>query len=338
LFGVFFVSCSYCQSNFILRTINFAPYFTLRELAYDRWRNKVPRLEQINTIFNGYPANNGIEQGEGYELTGVSRVNLAVRCHAPATINLFALKGAGMLEADTKQVDVMTTNDYHSLVNINVNKNKTPASIASPYENETTGEQWSPPRPRYLGNIPEVPDSSLSGYAAIIDGVTEINGKTVKFETQSQAVHPWTFWYPQDGAPSVDVATLGGYQFQKDVPSITTTINSFQEWTMPRSGEGHPFHHHVNHMQIVKAGGCLDGVYEEYQFYDTVSTYSDECVVRFQYIDFGGRVIMHCHNLYHGDAGMMGWTNVIDGNNYKDVPPMAMRECEALQGDLMMLF
>ena len=87
-------------------------------------------------------------------------------------------------------------------------------------------------------------------------------------------------------------------------------------------GEQHPFHVHINHVQVVKiefddpeldaaaAGGRPS--YEQWtglavgDFRDSLPTpQGGRLVVRTHYADFAGDVIVHCHILYHEDMGMM---------------------------------
>ena len=76
--------------------------------------------------------------------------------------------------------------------------------------------------------------------------------------------------------------------------------------------ERHPFHMHINHMQIVSKEDCgTSGRYEYGEFYDTIAA-PDGCRVRFQFWDFVGRVILHCHKLRHEDRGMMVWLNITE--------------------------
>jgi hypothetical protein len=48
--------------------------------------------------------------------------------------------------------------------------------------------------------------------------------------------------------------------------------------------------------------------------YDVISASSTApCLVRFRTADFGGRVMLHCHEPVHSDGGTMGWVNVLGG-------------------------
>jgi hypothetical protein len=106
---------------------------------------------------------------------------------------------------------------------------------------------------------------------------------------------------------TISVSTLS---FTDD-PLYTYTYGSVVEWTITGSSS-HPFHLHVNHMQIVTSGGCSGG-YLEGEYYDTIST-SSQCKVRFRLSDFAGELVFHCHNLEHSDSlNMMAWAVISDG-------------------------
>jgi hypothetical protein len=69
---------------------------------------------------------------------------------------------------------------------------------------------------------------------------------------------------------------------------------------------------HVYHMQIAPPGGC-GGMYENGEYFDIISSQVGDCKVRFKLLDYGGRVVLHCHILRHEDGGTMGWVNVTGG-------------------------
>ena len=60
-------------------------------------------------------------------------------------------------------------------------------------------------------------------------------------------------------------------------------------------------------MQVVTPGGCGDG-FLEHEFYDTIS--APPCKVRFRTSDFGQRLVIHCHVMFHSDIGSMAWFDV----------------------------
>ena len=105
---------------------------------------------------------------------------------------------------------------------------------------------------------------------------------------------------------------ISGKGYSASTPLATAQYDTVQEWTLAVTNE-HPFHLHVYHMQVVSPGGC-GAIYEEGEWYDVVSAATTApCLVRFRTADFGGRVMLHCHELTHGDSGAMGWVNVLGG-------------------------
>ena len=69
----------------------------------------------------------------------------------------------------------------------------------------------------------------------------------------------------------------------------------------------HPYHAHINRMQVVEPGGC-GGRFEEGEYYDTIVQAEDKpgnCTIRTKFFDFAGRIVIHCHRFSHEDQGMM---------------------------------
>jgi hypothetical protein len=90
-------------------------------------------------------------------------------------------------------------------------------------------------------------------------------------------------------------------------------FESVQEW-IHTSVQTHPAHVHVYHQQVIS--GCGEG-HDVGEYYDTISdggngvTFQDNCTIRLQMLDVGGRVTLHCHILYH--ERRMGWIHVENG-------------------------
>mmetsp|Transcript_12113 Transcript_12113/g.19360 ORF Transcript_12113/g.19360 Transcript_12113/m.19360 type:complete len:196 (+) Transcript_12113:2-589(+) len=73
----------------------------------------------------------------------------------------------------------------------------------------------------------------------------------------------------------------------------------------------HPFHLHLYHMQIMTPGGC--GSHIQGEFYDTISGANGQpCTVRFQTVDVGQKMVMHCHEFEHEDDGSINFLNVVN--------------------------
>jgi len=146
-----------------------------------------------------------------------------------------------------------------------------PTSIATPFANNSY--TWEPRnRPTYLRDLRNV----------------TVDDDDVEIEITSTAIN--------------------GLSYDPDVPlDATVYYDSVQEWTILGRSR-HPFHLHVYHVQVVTPGGC--GNHEEGQYYDVIYAPDVDCRVRFHVVDFGERVMLHCHFLAHEDAGAMTWINV----------------------------
>jgi FtsP/CotA-like multicopper oxidase with cupredoxin domain len=92
------------------------------------------------------------------------------------------------------------------------------------------------------------------------------------------------------------------------VPTVVD-LNSVEEWHLQVLGahhggtEGHPFHVHVNHFEVVSVNGTavtapliLDTVWVP--MHSTV-------VIRMKFNQWKGKPVFHCHILPHEDTGMM---------------------------------
>jgi hypothetical protein len=123
-------------------------------------------------------------------------------------------------------------------------------------------------------------------------------------------------------------------RFNPSTPLGTLPFNGVLEFRIV-SLNAHPVHLHVYPMQMigvwntatssVTPGDC--GTYKVGEFYDTVMS-TQTCVVRFRAIDFGGKVVIHCHRLRHEDDGAMAWINVTgDPNAILQTPQQTAVPC-----------
>jgi FtsP/CotA-like multicopper oxidase with cupredoxin domain len=123
-------------------------------------------------------------------------------------------------------------------------------------------------------------------------------------------------------------------RFNPSTPLGTLSFNGVYEARIV-SANAHPVHLHVYPMQIIgvwntatstiTAGNC--GTYKVGEFYDTIMS-PQTCVVRFRAIDFGGKVVVHCHRLRHEDDGAMAWINVTgDPNAILQTPQVTAVPC-----------
>lgn len=86
-------------------------------------------------------------------------------------------------------------------------------------------------------------------------------------------------------------------------------LNTAEEWTVrvlgPHHGgtEGHPFHIHVNHFEVISINGVKQ---PPGTIHDTIWVREKTSVViRMKFKEFKGKAVYHCHILPHEDTGMM---------------------------------
>jgi FtsP/CotA-like multicopper oxidase with cupredoxin domain len=92
------------------------------------------------------------------------------------------------------------------------------------------------------------------------------------------------------------------------VPHVVT-LGTVEEWHIQVLGarhggtEGHPFHVHVNHFEVIS----MDGKPVDYApVADTVWVpLKSTVVIRMRFKEFTGKAVFHCHILPHEDTGMM---------------------------------
>ena len=119
------------------------------------------------------------------------------------------------------------------------------------------------------------------------------------------------------GNASVDPALPGEYvPFQSmRAPRQTVPLGSIEEWTILNMNLiRHPFHIHVNPVQIVKINGAAVEPY----WVDTFGlppngTPANPTSVTFRtrFLDYRGATVMHCHMLAHEDMGMMQFIDIV---------------------------
>jgi FtsP/CotA-like multicopper oxidase with cupredoxin domain len=151
-------------------------------------------------------------------------------------------------------------------------------------------------------------------------GLPDLSGLTVARERtiildQDDSVPEGEFGrfrlYTTDNAP---------HPWNPDVPEWSDSmLGTAEEWTLlNETDQEHPFHVHVNPMQVLRVtGACNGGPPPEVLttgYHDTVVVPPHgSAVVRTQFTEFnGGPILMHCHILDHEDMGMMSWFYIQD--------------------------
>ncbi len=102
---------------------------------------------------------------------------------------------------------------------------------------------------------------------------------------------------------------INGVLYDEGTVAQDVALGEAEEWIlkvadMDHGGtEGHPFHIHVNHFEVI----AIDGVSQPPgTIQDTIwIPKASEVVIRMKYKDFKGKAVYHCHILPHEDTGMM---------------------------------
>ena len=155
-----------------------------------------------------------------------------------------------------------------------------PATLpSSPYWNRDKETRWKPRRPYYMPDLSD-PTNLVDEYWRVSMDDYFVNG------TKGVSVNQHV-WDPNESIRTFDLGQLVEYP-------ITLS-------------QQHPYHAHINRMQVVEPGGC-GGRFEEGEYYDTIVQAEDKpgnCTIRTKFFDFAGRIVIHCHRFSHEDQGMM---------------------------------
>ena len=102
---------------------------------------------------------------------------------------------------------------------------------------------------------------------------------------------------------------INGMMYDEEMVQRIVTLGTTEEWTLKVGDkdhggtEGHPFHIHVNHFEVISINGVKQppGTIQ-----DTIwIPLNSEVVIRTRFKDFKGKSVYHCHILPHEDTGMM---------------------------------
>lgn len=92
-------------------------------------------------------------------------------------------------------------------------------------------------------------------------------------------------------------------------PDDRVKLGTAEEWTISvpdahhGGTEGHPFHIHVNHFEVISVNGVAQ---PPGTIHDTIWVPEHtEVVIRMKFNEFKGKSVYHCHILPHEDTGMM---------------------------------
>lgn len=214
-------------------------------------------------------------------MTVSSRADLAVKCSTDADIHFHQGKKTNI----SKMVTIRVNQGNNKIAKTNgkqVSMVQSTALASSPYWDAKKETTWKPRRPYYMPNLSD-PSNVVDEYWSVSMDDYFVNG------TKGVSVNQH-WWDPEKSIRTFDLGQL------IEFPIMLS--------------QTHPYHAHINRMQIVEPGGC-GGRYEEGEYFDTIvqsetkETPSGGCTVRTKFFDFAGRVVIHCHRFGHEDKGMM---------------------------------
>ena len=218
-------------------------------------------------------------------MTVSSRADFAVSCSRDASIYFHQgkkLNGSKMVKVHTVPQQQKDTVSAPTMGGNHVSLRETTSVVSSPYWDQNEETTWKPRRPYYMPNLSD-PTNLVDEYWSVSMDDYFVNG------TKGVSVNQH-WWDPLESIRTFDLGQLIEY------PVFLS--------------QTHPYHAHINRMQIVEPGGC-GGRFEEGEYFDTIVqaetllTPSGGCTVRTKFFDFAGRVVIHCHRFGHEDQGMM---------------------------------
>ena len=91
-----------------------------------------------------------------------------------------------------------------------------------------------------------------------------------------------------------------------DFVEWTSAVGQVEEWVIENhTPQDHPFHVHVNPIQVLNVTGAPVRAQLGYQDTVVVPRNGGTVTVRTRFDDYPGRILMHCHIIDHEDMGMM---------------------------------
>lgn len=111
-------------------------------------------------------------------------------------------------------------------------------------------------------------------------------------------------------------AFINGQDFDVNPYTIMSDVGTYEIWTIAnQSGMDHPFHQHVNAVQIL----TMRGIDSSYPPYAAMPAWKDTVLVPkwgsvsilVPVMDYTGMAMFHCHILEHEDIGMMGMWHIM---------------------------
>jgi len=100
--------------------------------------------------------------------------------------------------------------------------------------------------------------------------------------------------------------TVNGKVFNDNEIRASVKCNTSEVWTLKNGGGGwsHPIHIHFEEFRMLSRNGRTPPVFEDRKDVAVLGP-GEEVQVLFNFRDFLGRYVMHCHNVVHEDHAMM---------------------------------
>ena len=103
---------------------------------------------------------------------------------------------------------------------------------------------------------------------------------------------------------------VDGQQFDPNRVDQTVSLNAVEEWTVVNEDvSDHIFHIHTNPFQVTRMNGAA---LETPVWLDTVTVpYGGSVTYRSRFLDFTGKLVLHCHMMNHEELGMMQVVEIV---------------------------
>lgn len=265
-------------------------YFRLSSVTYDDTVNYV-EFDPPDACWIRSVAYDGVYRSEipgqrsfqKHMMTVGSRSDLAVACNKHVEIHFHQ----GNLTNHSKLVTIHVEESRElSTIANNPTSLSIPAILpSSPYWDPEMELTWKPRRPYYMPDL-AAPSSFVDEYWSVSLDDYFVNGTHGHLINQHK-------WDPNESIRTFSLGQLIEYRI----------LNSHK----------HPYHTHINRMQIVEPGGCGER-FEEGEYFDTIAQTEETpggCKVRTKFFDFAGRVVVHCNRFEHADHGMMAVSMIV---------------------------
>lgn len=126
---------------------------------------------------------------------------------------------------------------------------------------------------------------------------------------------PFSMMFPAEMNPQVGVDFMvDEVMYDEHASGKTVQLGTAEEWTIQTvmTTEGHPFHIHVNHFEVMSINGLaqppgtlMDTVWVPKPPSVDGGNPRTDVVIRSRFVEWVGKSVYHCHILPHEDTGMM---------------------------------